>query len=326
MVKNKLYLLQLLLVLVLSGKLITAQSRNIKIPVEISCVDSLDESNLDILKQHLLGSSHWEYLSRYGKDYARKRYADSETKRLVHKYSDDDQGIYKGETYILFHNSLPDVCTNTRSTVVSHSKREEIAVKTFKDEFKAHPAFSSCLVFESEYFNIIVKETAKTRERFYTAQSLTDISKEFQTVLNNPETVYFRGFIEDGQNAGIYFDSLFFSIENGAVPGRYVVNGAFNLNEAGEVYIKAFEPRTGMSLSKDQLRNASRRKMGWSNNGDTYFYYEADIRIYEGAYAGPYKARFEAWFRNSDNEEIKLAESTRIIRGWNRKNELSNKN
>jgi hypothetical protein len=42
------------------------------------------------------------------------------------------------------------------------------------------------------------------------------------------------------------------------------------------------------------------------------------VTIYEGDWSNKYKARFELWYKPEQGDESKVAETTRMINGWER--------
>jgi len=101
--------------------------------------------------------------------------------------------------------------------------------------------------------------------------------------------------------------------------GRYNVYAHVNPGEPGSAYIKVFEATRNTPLSEYGTKRDSEKKMGWSGNKDSRYYYKSHIVVYEGDWGVYYPARFELWFiPDSGGPERKLVEKIFKIEGWQR--------
>jgi hypothetical protein len=87
--------------------------------------------------------------------------------------------------------------------------------------------------------------------------------------------------------------------------------------EKGELYIKAFEVTTNERLSSEELTERTMHSI--REVSSKYQIYKGQSVIYEGTFEKYYPARFELWFKSSENgKEQKLTEKTYLIDGWDR--------
>ena len=108
-------------------------------------------------------------------------------------------------------------------------------------------------------------------------------------------------------------------IANGFQGGIYDVYGFLNPGEPGYLYLKAFEVTRGTALSAERLKQDSLEYVGWSDNPDEQFFWNAHIMIGEGDWGTYYPARFEVWFvPASGAPERKLMDKVYRIEGWMR--------
>jgi len=109
-----------------------------------------------------------------------------------------------------------------------------------------------------------------------------------------------------------------FTVSDGMQPGIYLLNAAVNPSAAGYVYARVYDVKSGQRLSEDDLTRRSIRHVGLSATGKTFFPYNAEVVVYEGDWSNKYEARFELWYKPEQGDESKVAETTRMINGWER--------
>ena len=80
---------------------------------------------------------------------------------------------------------------------------------------------------------------------------------------------------------------------------------------------RVFNVDTNKQLSVDRLVPRSRRHVGWSKQGETFFEYNTEFTVYEGDWSSKYMARFELWHITRQGEH-KLVEKVQLINGWER--------
>ncbi|MBB4080846.1 hypothetical protein GGR28_003485 [Lewinella aquimaris] len=87
--------------------------------------------------------------------------------------------------------------------------------------------------------------------------------------------------------------------------------------EKGEIYIKAFEVTENRRLSEWKLTNRTRNIV--TGPSEDFKLFTGNTVVDEGTFEKYYPARFELWFKSSDDEtEKKLTEKSYFIDGWDR--------
>jgi len=107
-------------------------------------------------------------------------------------------------------------------------------------------------------------------------------------------------------------------IRDGFQGGIYDVHGWVNPGRDGRTYLKVFNVASGQRLSEERIASTSNERIGWSEDPNQLFFYNAHITVYEGDWDHQYQARFELWHRSDSGAETKLIELARTICGWQR--------
>jgi len=114
-------------------------------------------------------------------------------------------------------------------------------------------------------------------------------------------------------------DSIDFELYCGFQGGLYWYYAWINNLEAGKIYLKAYEYTGNTELSSRRLLQATEIEIDNTGENITTI---GPIRftIYEGDWGKYYAARFELWYKPSDNTkyEMRLSEKNYLIEGWMR--------
>lgn len=107
-------------------------------------------------------------------------------------------------------------------------------------------------------------------------------------------------------------------IQDGIQGGIYDVYAWINPRSPGSTFLKVFNLANDKMLSEERIYDSSSERMGWSEDGEQLFAYNAHVIIDEGDWDNKYQARFEIWHSSDKGEEVKLIEGIRMITGWQR--------
>lgn len=166
-----------------------------------------------------------------------------------------------------------------------------------------------------------IYEESSSKGRKFTAAELRLVKNELEQ-LRKSKTASSNGFdkhlmpafsTRSGKPNFAVFDSK-------AGGGIYFVNAFINPGESGKTYLKVFEATRNIPLSSRRVASDSLEYVGWSSNPRETFFLNSLISISEGSWSTFYPARFELWFKPTDESkpERKLLERTYKICGWQR--------
>jgi len=271
-------------------------------------LDNFTDENSELLKRYLLGNSRWDYKKLRNIEYAVTRNLNSENKNdSINYYSENN--CY---TIISFKNYIND---NFDKITFADSINQTLELKT---TIENQTQFSSYLIIKGKQINIEIAETSNSLERIYTQKIIDQLINEFEYILVYKNDIENYGKMPVDEYYSFNQDTSYFIVEETDEIGKYIVKANYNFNEPGQVFIKVFEENSNFRLSKKTSETETIRQVGWSNDGNQYFYYEAEIRIYDGTWLDNFSANFEFWFRNSSDKETLLATEKCTVSAWKR--------
>ena len=186
-----------------------------------------------------------------------------------------------------------------------------------ESEHSGTPGNSSYLIVNGMGLCLEIYDQAPSIERVFTKKALSEVGKELTAVLTHRNAIEATGIMPEPE----YYPrplpkAVSFDVTDGFQMGIYQLSGFVNPKAAGFVETRVFKTASGKKISAEQER--SRRYVGWSNGGISYFAYNAEITVHEGGWSSSYEARFELWHTATDGTQTKLGETTRTISGWER--------
>ncbi len=193
-------------------------------------------------------------------------------------------------------------------------------IKTIVEEpYSATSGYSSYVVLLGNGINIEIYDQSEQIKRAFTESAIDSVNAEIRTALQHREAIRNHGKVplpELYPEQVVNEEALV--VKDGMQPGIFLVEAWLNPLESGELYLKVFNTSTGERLSEERITQRSTRLVSWSDDPKTLFPYNSEITVYEGDGEQKYQARFELWHKNSQAEEKKLIEATRIINSWQR--------
>ena len=116
-----------------------------------------------------------------------------------------------------------------------------------------------------------------------------------------------EGFVPSGKTD--------FVLINGMQGGIYGYQATVNVDEDGEVYLRAYEVTKGTRLSADRMKQRTTEKI--AGKGDHNIGVGKEFTIYEGDWGKFYAARLEIWFVPANGgRPRKLKEKLFKVQGW----------
>ena len=106
-----------------------------------------------------------------------------------------------------------------------------------------------------------------------------------------------------------------FKLVDGIQGGIYKYQATINVDEEGEVYLRAYEVTKGTRLSADRMRQCTTEKI--TGKGEHTIGVGKEFTIYEGDWGKFYAARLEIWFVPANGgKPRKLKEKLFKVQGW----------
>jgi hypothetical protein len=284
------------------------------------CYDQFTADKAMSLKRYFSGNPRWEVLQEGDKVYAiRKEKQDEKYLTSLNGfYSNFEDTIGPLQTRVIVSFGKYYGFGNDESGITFADSQDKTVGVTIEGEHEGEPGNSSYLIIKSKNINVEIFEQAKNINRNFTQQAITEINKELSDVLKYENELTDNGVIPVAGYYPFKLDSAFFHIFDGMQPGIYVIQAAVKPDRQGIIYAKVFNVKTNQQLSADRITPTTKREIGWSKTGQTYFQYESELTVYEGDWDHQYQARFEIWFRDKNGQERKLAEQIKLINGWER--------
>lgn len=291
---------------------------NLTIPKK-SILNKFDTNKLEVLKRYLKGNGRWEYVTAWGETYAyQKELKDgiySTTFNGQYSERKDPCGFEKTRViisigpYFGYHNNDNGM---TFSTV---NNNDNIMLKT--EEFNENPTkISSYLIIKGKGFNIEIFEENCDSTRQFTKQTLNNLDVEISKVIQNRKVINKKGEMPMPKYYPKKMDSTFINVIDSFQKGIYIVKAGYKTREEGEIHIRAYDTKSNIRLSKEDLLNKTTVQVGWDIEGTTVFPFEREIMIIEGDWSTNYEVRFELWFKNKKGKEKKINQTIRKVYGW----------
>jgi len=301
------------------GKLSTPAET--KITIDDEFIKNIGKMQIPLLERYLSGNSRWEIRKERGVYYAiRREKIDGVYKTTLNGFYSIDRkdGWYQTRVIVSFEEPYGFGNDRGNITRVDVAKGKNVDV-IIQGPHSGSPGYSSYIIFKGNNINIEIYDQSPHLGRTFTKEAFNDVSKELRTALEHPEEIKKSGkvpipelYAEDINN------SLSFEIKDGMQPGIYLLEAWINPRKPGELYVKVFETKTGKRLSEERITPSSTRVASWSEDGKTFFPYNAEIIVYEGDWSHQYEARFELWHKSKSGKETKIVEKIRMINGWER--------
>ena len=295
-------------------------------PVE-SHIDLSDETinlynkeNIETLFRYVSGNPRWEVGEERGLRYA------FGMKTIDHNIIPNMNGFYSThdnnqirQTRILLAFGTPYGFGTDRGNITRVTPGSNNVPLIVESTHSGSPGYSSYVIIGSGGLFLEIFEQTPELKRTFTQEAYNEVSAELLDVLKYKDAINSTGILPiDNRYPKPLPSGKAFNIDDGIQPGIYLVSAAINPTSSGYAFIRAFNSRSGDPLSIDELTRTSKRFVGWSQDGKTFFYYQSEITIYEGDWSSKYEARFEIWYHSDLGIERKFAETTRLINGWQR--------
>jgi hypothetical protein len=190
---------------------------------------------------------------------------------------------------------------------------------TVEGPHRGSPGYTSYLTVDGGEIFLEIYERAPELRRRFTQQALTEVSDELGEVLRHIDAVAETGLLPaESPYAAPPALAAELEIRDGMQLGIYLVDAALNPRSRGYAFMKVFDAGTNHLLSGEEVKERSLRFVGWSEDGEVYFPYDSELKVYEGDWDTQYLARFELWHHSETGEDVKHWEMTRMISGWQR--------
>ena len=294
---------------------------------DAACVDFPDETItlLDnalrpVLFRYLAGNSRWEIREKGNLKYAvRRELVDGHYQTTLNGFYSAFEGDEVRQSRVILAFGSPYGFGRDRGNitrVVPGSKEVHLIVE---GEHSGTPGNSSYVIIDGQGIFLEIYDQAPELERKFTKAAFAEVSAELKDVLGHIEEIRRTGVLPVADRyPGPISNKTSLLVKDGMQPGIYLLEAAINPATSGFAYTRAYNAETGERLSEERITERSTRYVGWSRDGKTFFPYNSEITVYEGDWDNTYEARFELWHRSETNTEIKMAEITRLINGWQR--------
>lgn len=283
----------------------------------LSC---FDEDTLPILIRYLAGNPRWEIREERGLTYAvRLKEVDGDFKTTRNGFYSERINNSTHQTRILIAFDDEHGFGREHGNVTRAEPGTKNVPVTIESDHAGTPGNSSYLIVQGHGLTIEIYDQCPQIERTFTQSALNEVSEEFAAVLDHTDDIAETGVLPDERFYPLPLPTEeAFVVADGMQPGIYQISAAVNTRTPGVTYLKVYNTETGARLSEQRLAPRSSRRIGWTSEEDVFFSYQSQVTVYEGDWDNQYEARFELWLQAEDGTEIKLAETTRLINGWQR--------
>ncbi|TSJ79746.1 hypothetical protein FPL22_08080 [Rariglobus hedericola] len=290
-------------------------------------VDFTDETLLKFnsslcstLFRYLAGNPRWEIREERGLKYAVRLELVNGTYETTLNgfYSSSDYENYH-QTRVLLSFGRPYGFGVERGNTTKVRPGAKDVPLTIEAEHAGTPGNSSYAIIEGAGFFLEIYDQAPGLRREFTQAAFNEVCTELKDVLSYREEIDKTGVLPVPARypAPLPVEKKFV-VKDGMQPGIYLIDAAIAPTQQGFAYVKAFDVKTGARLSAQRMTPRTTRHVGWSNEGKSFFPYKSELTVYEGDWSHTYEARFELWHSPLKGPEMKLAEATRTINGWER--------
>lgn len=296
--------------------------KNTTVKINQTDFEYFADGRMNILQRHLQASPEWKVFPEHGALIAyRREYKSGKWVVSLNGYKSSQRGQTHAQTRHLFRFSKEG------GGAFTNEVNRSILIITAPDTGDIQLNLESSGQGIESYLTVGKPglwfeffEQTNSEPRDYTRKALAELSTMMQVLREEEDEVKQRGFAPSLMpKDGVIQGKPVLTISDSFQGGIFDVTARVNPGQPGTVYLKAFRSDTGEQLSKDRLKSNSQEYVGWSEDSNDLFLYNAHVTIYEGDWDTPHRARFELWLQPVDDKpEIKLLESEREIVGWQR--------
>lgn len=297
-----------------------SQPREAHVDLADETLNAFDAESRRTLFRYLAGNSRWEIREERGVKYAvRREKVNGEYETTLNGFYGNYDGDSVRQTRVILSFDKPYGFGRDRGNITRAKAGTPDEPVIIEGSHSGTPGNSSYLIIQGAGLFLEIYGQAPDVERIFTKVAFGDVCSELADVLKHRNEINSSGVMPlESRYPNEHPDKGHFDVNDGMQPGIYLLNAAVNPTSSGYVYAKVFDVATEKRLSDQRITPRSRRYVGWSKDGKTYFPYNAGITVYEGDWSTKYKARFEVWHHPETGTETKLAETSRMINGWQR--------
>jgi|GEM_PF-2641410 len=280
-----------------------------------------DPDARETLMRYLAGNARWEIRKERGRYFAiRRQVVDGAYKTTLNGFYSEHRGESWYQNRVLLSFDYPYGFGMDRGQMTRITVGETNTVRpVLEGPHSGSPGYTSYIMFLGPSVNLEIMEQQPKQERTFTQQAFQDVCAELEQVLKHSDKIASTGRMPVTEAYPIAPPSEpQFGVNDGMQPGIFLVEAWVAPRAKGEAFLKVFNTKTGNRLSEERITPRSTRFIGWSRDGTELFPYNSEVTVYEGDWDHQYEARFELWHRSEQGLEDKLAETTRMINGWQR--------
>ncbi len=296
-----------------------SQPEEARIVISDEPMASFDSESRDILFRYLAGNLRWEIRQERGMRYAvRREKVDGDYRTTLNGFYSNFEDDSVRQTRVLIAFEKPYGFGRDRGNITrAKAGYDDVAVIVESSHLGA-PGNSSYVIIEGQNVYLEIYEQAPEVARQFTQKAMAEVFAEMTDVLKHRDEIKTTGVMPvESRYPTTHPSAAHFTVSDGMQPGIYLLNAAVAPSAAGYIYARVYD-ESGQRLSEDRLATRSIRHVGWSDFGQTFFPYNAEVTVYEGDWSNKYEARFELWYKPEQGDESKVAETTRMINGWER--------
>ena len=295
-----------------------SQPEEAQVDASDSTLNNFDSESRRTLFRYLAGNTRWEIRQERGIKYAVRR------EKIEGKYETTLNGFYSHhdrdsvrQTRVILSFDEPYGFGIDRGNITRVKAGAGEVNLIIEGTHWGSPGNSSYLIVQGDGVFLEIFDQAPEVDRTFTKAAIADVCAELLEVQEHRDEINSTGLMAVTSR---YADKLAatFTVADGDEKGIYQLNAAVNPTDSGFIYAKVFDTKSGRRLSEKPLTPRSTRHVGWSKGGKTFFPYNAEVTVYEGDWSTQYEARFELWHHPDQGPETKIAETTRMINGWER--------
>lgn len=269
------------------------------------------------LFRYLAGNPRWEIRETRGTTYAVRLESANDYQTTLNGFNSFDG---KQIRVLISFDKESDYSRNSKKITRATVGQKDHPV-IIESPHSGTPGHSSYTIISSGEINLEIYDQAPELKRAFTQTTYQEISDELRDVIKYSQEINSLG-VMPGMAKPHYPVTISqlpaFEVMDGFQPGIFDIKASLNPTQSGKTYLKVFNVKTGERLSEERLTPRSTRHSGWSTDGKTYFPYTSNVTVYEGNWTTKYEARFELWHKGKDGTERKIAETQRMINGWQR--------
>ncbi len=300
---------------------VLSQPKEAHIDVSDGLLANLDDEDRSILFRYLAGNPRWEIRQKGDIKYAvRQEKVDGKYEATLNGfYSSGHGGDDYRQTRVLLAFEDGHGFGRERGNITRAKPGNGDVPVIVEAPHKGTPGHSSYVIIEGRQIYLEIYDQAVEVPRTFTQQTVNEVLAEVAEVLKHRDAIKTTGVMPVASYYPVEpLKGAHFTVEDGMQPGIYLLSAAVNPELPGHIYLKVYDTKSGERLSETRLLSRSMRYVGWSDAGQTFFPYNAEVTVYEGDWSTQYEARFELWHKPDQGQESKVAQVTRMINGWQR--------